>query len=275
MSKFDYYRATFFSLEHDEIIASLVGFFDLSSVSQIVGKHGYTRGALVHRGDVSLATVWWGGTNPGTCVQLSSDQAASSVEFIRSLGHHQVTRADVCWDLDSPGIFDRLIGEFLAFATTYGLKINQVGDWERGKARTLYIGSRNSEVMLRIYEKGYEQAYGSPDWVRIEAEIKPSKKQGKERLSRLTIDEIWGLSWLRDFSRIFDLGAFPQSKLKSTRKPTDFERAKYALAHQYGPTLARMYQEAKSAENFVEHINALLGEIHSQHSLTVESFSDA
>jgi DNA relaxase NicK len=269
MSKFDYYRATFFDLEQDEIIASLVNHFDLSSVRSSIGKHGFTRGATIHRGDVNLATVWWGGNNPGTCVSLSSDNASNTVPFLRSLGSHQVTRADVCWDLEGPGLFDQITSEALAFAVSYGLKIGYVGDWERGVGRTLYVGSRNSEVYLRIYEKGYEQAHGSPDWVRVEAEVKPSKKDGKMKLSTMTIDQIWGVSWLSDFCRIFDFGTFPQSKLKSTRKPTDFERAKYALAHQYGPTLSRMYQEAKSAEAFVDDINAILTEIRSQHALTV------
>ena len=108
MSKFDYYRATFLDLDHDEMIASLLRFFDLSSVRPSVGRHGYKRGAVVHRGDHKLATIWWDGTEPGVCVSVTSDDAVIAVPFLRSLGPHQVPRADVCWDLDGPGLYDQI-----------------------------------------------------------------------------------------------------------------------------------------------------------------------
>jgi hypothetical protein len=259
MPKFDYYRATFFQFDPNQIITHLLAFFDLSSVRQARGKHGYSRGAEVHRGDLVLARLWWG-QNPGVCVSLSSENADVGVPALRALGHHQVSRADSCWDLDEPGLFDRLVPELLAFALTYDLQINQVGDWERGKGRTIYLGSRNSVVFLRIYEKGYEQGYGSKDHVRVECEVKPAKKDKKEELSRMTADQLWGVGWLKDFSRVFDLGLFEQYKLGNSRQITDFERAKFHLAKQYGPTLQRMIDEAKSSESFLSELNQLLRE---------------
>jgi hypothetical protein len=179
---------------------------------------------------------------------------------LRALGHHQVSRADSCWDLDEPGLFDRLVPELCAFAVTYGLEINQVGDWERGKGRTIYLGSRKSVVYLRVYEKGYELGFGSKDHVRVECEIKPSKKDKKEELSRLTPDQLWGVGWLKNFSRVFDLGLFDQYKLGNARQITDYERAKFHLAKQYGPTLQRMFNEAKSSESFLSQLDQLLRE---------------
>jgi hypothetical protein len=122
------------------------------------------------------------------------------------------------------------------------------------------LGSRNSVVFLRIYEKGYEQGYGSKDHVRVECEVKPAKKDKKEELSRMTADQLWGVGWLKDFSRVFDLGLFEQYKLGNSRQITDFERAKFHLAKQYGPTLQRMIDEAKSSESFLSELNQLLRE---------------
>lgn len=259
MPKFDYYRATFFQFDHHQIISHLLAFFDLSSVRPARGKHGYSRGAEVHRGDVVLARLWWG-QNPGVCVSLSSENAHIGVPALRSIGDHQVSRADSCWDLDEPGLFDKLVPELCAFAVTYNLEINQVGDWERGKGRTIYLGSRKSVVYLRVYEKGYELGFGSKDHVRVECEIKPSKKDKKQELSRLSADQLWGVGWLQNFSRIFDFGLFDQYKLGNARQITDFERAKFHLAKQYGPTIQRMIDEAKSSESFLSELNQLLRE---------------
>ena len=257
MPNFDYYRATFFQFDHHQVVSHLLRFFDLSSARPTAGKHGYTRGAEIHRGEVVLARLWWG-QNPGVCVSLSGENAATGVSHLRSLGDHQVSRADSCWDLDEQGLFDKLDPELRAFALTYKLEINMQGDWERGKGRTLYIGSRRSVVFLRIYEKGYELGFGSKDHVRVECEIKPGKKDKKEELSLLSADQMWGIGWLKDFSRIFDFGLFQQYKLGNTRQLTDFERAKYHLAKQYGPTIQRMFNEARTSELFLAELSGLL-----------------
>lgn len=57
-------------------------------------------------------------------------------------------------------------------------EVEQSGNWVNpsGKGRTLYVGSRTSGKLLRIYEKGLQIGNGFetkfPNWVRVELELK-------------------------------------------------------------------------------------------------------
>lgn len=52
-----------------------------------------------------------------------------------------------------------------------------VDDFDSGEGKTLYIGSRQSEKFLRVYEKGRELGDPASEWVRYEAEFKASRRK--------------------------------------------------------------------------------------------------
>lgn len=58
-------------------------------------------------------------------------------------------------------------------------KMSQVGNFIQpdGSGRTIYIGSRQSGKMARIYEKGKQLGDVTSDWVRWEVEIKSEKRK--------------------------------------------------------------------------------------------------
>lgn len=66
------------------------------------------------------------------------------------------------------------------------------------EASTIYIGSRSSQIMVRMYEKGKQM--GLPDdWLRVEIELKGDKAQcAIEDMVRLGIPEV-GRQILREF----------------------------------------------------------------------------
>lgn len=71
-------------------------------------------------------------------------------------------------------------------------------DGQVREASTLYIGSRTSETMVRIYEKG-KQLRVDRDWTRVEIELKGDKAQmAISEMNRLGIDVV-GKQILRDF----------------------------------------------------------------------------
>lgn len=52
-----------------------------------------------------------------------------------------------------------------------------IDDMGSGEGKTFYVGSRKSENMLRVYEKGREQGDPASEWVRYEAQITGSNRR--------------------------------------------------------------------------------------------------
>lgn len=138
------------------------------------GMFGYEYGASHESG---VRVLWSSDLRMGIHVifpgrALSGRDAISIIQKAWAVGA-QFTRIDVCFDDVSDGVTS--VAEY---AKRYA-----AGDFE-GRARsyreitssggghTLYIGSRQSEKMMRIYDKGAEQGIASGFWVRHEIELK-------------------------------------------------------------------------------------------------------
>jgi len=115
------------------------------------------------------------------------------------------TRIDIAFDLVGWGIDpievynDWCTGKFATTArTAQPVTKAQKIDGVLTTASTLYIGSRESEVMIRLYEKGKKENMPI-DWVRLELEIKGDKAVAiLPELVRLDIAQV-GTQILRDF----------------------------------------------------------------------------
>lgn len=93
----------------------------------------------------------------------------------------RLTRVDVCAD-DLKGLFPIALaqqwlqtGEF----DNRGQKVNRqlIDDYDTGNGKTLYIGSRQSEKFLRVYEKGRQLGDKESPWTRYEGEFKASSRK--------------------------------------------------------------------------------------------------
>lgn len=242
MSRWDWYQATLPESSRDEVISALLSQFELSDVRPGRPKNGYSFGAEIARGDKVLSTIWWGG-NPGCHVTGTGESAPKVAEAIREVAPaHRVTRCDVCKDWVEEGLFDRLSEELTEYAQSKGVKINQQGDWIRGEARTLYLGSRNSPVQLVVYEKGY-QAGGNTDWVRMEVRVRPSKDK-KEVVAAWQPGNCWTASrWLVEALEALGFAKLDHRSVGTVRQQSDEERARAALIGQYGRIIQQWAEE--------------------------------
>lgn len=100
--------------------------------------------------------------------------------FLRSITGAKLTRVDYAADnFDSETSLDDYLQLYHAgmFSLRGFPKVRQDGNWQKpdGKGRTLYLGSKESGKLLRIYEKGLQLANGFheqyPNWVRVELEL--------------------------------------------------------------------------------------------------------
>lgn len=213
-------------------------------------------GAVKHYGAITfihdakghkLAAVKHGGHQPHP--HAEGEGAASPVvaEAIRAMREeHFPTRIDSALDMTAPGLFERLHEFAQAAEGKHRVQLNYAGaaidNDERGT--TIYVGSRQSQVFLRIYQKGLqlaEQQALRPDqitpdllnWVRSEIVFKPKKKPVRQFAASVTPQGVWGVSsWTQEFAR--DALSIEAERVNvNQRRESNHERALRFMAHQY------------------------------------------
>lgn len=251
-ARFDWYTASI-GAAPDDVIGCLQASFDLSEVRPSTPKNGYERAYLVARGETVLARVQYGGSAVGARVwaNASGDQAPEFAEVVRrNFNGHRLLRADVAIDYDEEGAWDSLAGLAIQTADAYGLKVKHVGDFHREQdGRTIYIGSRTSAAMQRLYEKG-KQLGRSPNWVRQELELKPQNENAKVLYGLVSPEEMYqATKWTQHIWEVLNgpSAAVRPAAAGSIRKQSDDERALEFMAKQYGNVLRRLL-EAKGGD---------------------------
>lgn len=270
MAKFDWYQATIINYSSAEkalwFANDLAKYFDLSEVVPAKPQMGFTDSVQLLRGSTKLVQIFWGG-NDGIHFRASSDESEILAAWLKMnrdrdlMNWFKATRIDSAIDIELQGEFDRITGKLLEYANNRKpkpLKISMAGDWHNGQGRTLYIGSRQSQVYLRIYEKGFETAHklgaevSRPHWVRIEAEIKP-QKDFKVTASTLSPDECFAVSWLPEALQAIGLSVEEKIDVSSERI-TDFERQKYYFLKQWSPFMAKWFKQSGCFDPMIEEI---------------------
>jgi hypothetical protein len=250
MVRFDGMNVTFHHRDPWDICAAIERVYPMARIDQDKPKHGYEKGIVFTQGDLAITRVWWDG-NPGVHVQAHREFADQLAPVLRGIGEHELVRADSCLDVIEERFFDVLSGYLIEFATLQGLRLHYMGDWARGKNRTLYVGSRQSPYMLRLYEKGWKEG-GDPNWVRLESEVKPKGRTSRKRAAGMTAEELlWSSKWGAAALEGFGWEAVKSKSVGAPYRPSDDERARLTLQKQYGQILKRWYDESADAEAFV------------------------
>jgi len=157
---------------------------DVHTTGEIVslsrGSYGYTNGFSV----CGSGRVMWGEARMGVCIELpgtalstwvASNDGADSLSLLGYLLafriNARITRIDCALDT-----FDIHIHTFRDAArsgqiVTPGKTVRYLESFSDA-GDTLYVGSRTSDRMLRVYNKSVEQGSDLPIWTRVELEIK-------------------------------------------------------------------------------------------------------
>lgn len=250
--RFDWYAATVPSSSKNVINAFRKQYHsaDFQSCSPVNGYHAALNIMTPHG---VAAKILYDGPNGGPHVFASGQDTDTFVPFVRrKWPAHNVTRLDAAEDFDAPGAFDALMSQCLDIADNTAptpLVVEHVGDWHRAElGRTIYLGSRKSAVRLRLYEKGKQlrnqapdedkDSY-SPDWVRLELQIRPQKSAKAAAATILPIDAFGYAGWSKNLAeRVFKMDV-PRVQM-NPRRLTDDDRAFAFMLRQYGNMLERM-----------------------------------
>ena len=184
-------------------------------------------------------------------------------ELIRELvPAHGVSRVDIASDYCAPGLFEKVVEQAEAIGKNHRVKLERVGEgWyphQKDKGRTLYVGSRQSVVFLRIYERGKkllgEGVDADPNYIRIEAEIKP-KSSAKGLLAHLEPEVYFGCSnWLKELAMWLGASDMERVKVGTVWRKSDQERLVNHLGRQYWDALKMLKGSMGSAQAVFEAI---------------------
>jgi DNA relaxase NicK len=270
--KFDCYSATF-PVRPELLVQGISGAFPRACIRVERGKSQlrYEKADFLFDGlDELVCGVHHGGSNGPPHVRVQGFYSPDVATVLRGLWpDHSVSRADVALDFDSPGTWDTLARVCDRVAREYGLKWQTVGDFREDRdqlsGRTIYVGSRQSPVFIRLYEKGKkalsELRVGDPspslDWCRLELEIKPKRRPIKSAASKWQPQQFWGLSkWSKKMLHSA-CGVEVERIMMTARKETDARRAVKHMAVQYRPAMEAVIIEEGGDEAFMRLIRSI------------------
>lgn len=250
MIRWDWYQSTVMVQDPQDsgLVDVLLEAWPFSDYAPGRNLNGYTHGGVIKRGERILCHLCWGG-QPGVNCKTTSDESPVLAQALKGfLKPHLPTRVDACEDWQEEGLFDSLSSALIRFATEKNLAINQQGDWVRGEARTLYLGSKDSPVRLVIYEKGYEQGGAAPkDWVRLEVRVRP-KRDHRSDVSYWLPEHAFCAAWVPAALQCLGWDHLKKRSVGTVWKQSDTERARRALLKQYGAILSLWATEEGSWE---------------------------
>lgn len=242
MCEFDFYNANIDS-NYENLVERIAKDLDLD-IERARPKYGYEEAVSLVRGTARHMLIQSGGDAVGTGTYCSANGAFSN-EFYQWLAHnkieYQLIRADVKIDLDGKEYFMQIANMLKKVALNHRLKTSCMGDWvQTNTGRTLYVGSRQSPVYCRLYEKGHQLSYAS-NLVRLEFEIKP-KKQARLELARQPAKNFINVNrWVSELISMMTQSSIEPGDLKlgTVYLPSDHEKALAHLIKQYQNTIKK------------------------------------
>lgn len=230
-----------------------------------------------------VAHLCYGGNGGGLHFISSGSNAHLFYTWLRNsvyFGAYSVTRADVRADLVDVAAWEYARKLGIKTAKAHKVVTETAGDWLEGKnGRTLYIGSRASYARVRIYEKGIKEK-ADPNWVRVEAQIRPPKASDKKGAMILDAEGFLGACpWVKDlFTTLFNEKESPiQVKKMCNVWTVDKQGLSYkarSLAKQYKKTLEAIAEELGGWDMAGIYIGALIEDLEVSGMVTA-GFGDA
>lgn len=111
-------------------------------------------------------------------------------------GSHSVSRMDSCEDYSEAGSFDSLVA-LLDRLKDPRVQSDEIRPRDGDRGRTVYHGAPSSRVRTRCYEAGKMKErlhFNNPNWVRVEAQIRPGKSAEKISAATCSALDAWGFA---------------------------------------------------------------------------------
>jgi len=212
--------------------------------------------ALTDRLGRVACSVFWGGSNVQPNVEAKGGCAPAIAGILRARWEHRPSRVDVKRDASAQGLFADLFALARVYADTRELALQEHRNHHPDKGDTFYLGSRQSQAYLRVYQPGLKRAQEEGrsgdqisaeerNAVRVELEFKPQKPRAKLAAATLSPDEMWGVSpWIADYAgEVFAMNV--QAIRISERRESNRNRALRFMGAQYDAHLSDLWRECQ------------------------------
>lgn len=261
MIRWDWYQATIDRVDDGRVpdsLATILGASQEPGMSRL----GYSRCIELKRDGHKLASVYGGSARAGEVHVITSAEACDEVvPALRGLWLHRVSRADSAHDAVAD--WDEVDALVLDFAERKGLAYQLVTNSAGGATR--YLGSRKSEVRVRIYRKTEQLRALHGDGVdvpegliRSEVQVRPGKRAAKTELAWASPEDAWGFSkWSAELASELLCMGVERTSTHSWR-PSEWERTSRHLGKQYG-ALIRARAAEVGREVLLEDLAELFG----------------
>ena len=230
--------------------------------AELATESNHVRALLMHGGQHDKPHVY--------AIGKEAYDSPALYEALRTgyAGRWLPSRLDLALDLDHPEAFDLVVPQFIAAATRRDMTLSQMGDWIRGKGRTLYVGARSSRTLIRVYEFNACHGYGPP--CRIELQLRPKTTAREFIATRTPVELLYSSDVVNAVitGLGLDLEAEAGPLSPGARPPSDLDRKLNWLALQALPALlALLAEEGGDPVALLDRIMARKAEIEAQRAL--------
>ena len=256
--RFDYYRCTPLA-EYSELKTVLQ--FELSQTFGEVrlvdggpARHYTSNEHFVDEHDNVVCELLSGGKNVRPNVLVRGKPSDAVAAILRANWQHGPSRVDPCIDVAQEGLFEHLRAWTDDFAAFWNVKRRIITNDSPDEGDTIYLGSRSSQVFLRIYQPGLKRAQEEGRagayitaleraTVRIEMEFKPGNPRARKVAATLAPEDFWACSrWSADFAKkVLAMDVQPVSV--SMRRESNRDRALRFMCQQYRAHLSSLLTE--------------------------------
>lgn len=265
---FDWYACSIES-SPESVIQGIWDHYPHATLEIARPKNGFSHAdSLVLSSGEAVCTFMYGRASQYPFVFSSGIHADQFSRVVRhAFPEHMLVRVDIAMDFEQSGAYLSLFEQGIKAAESVSVSTRFVGPALSERAadcaagRTLYLGSRSSVGMMRIYEKGKKDCPDRPDWVRVEFEFKPKNSEARYHYASASPIEIISAMKLPRafFDPLLALAESASVRPGTIRLPTDHDRTLGHLKKQYRKTLLQLLHDLDfDADSFV---HALIGDI--------------
>ena len=219
-------------------------FSDCEITKKAKGVYGYPEAFEIRKSGLHVGEIWTGKKTETasieTHVQIKSEHCLTYVQPLKEIvPEARLTRADVA--IDFVADFDSIASRLIELAKQKNVKWEKVTNSAGGE--TLYLGSRKSEHLIRLYKKTeqLQQVHNveiQPRVVRLELQKRPAKRDAKEFAYQLSeVDLVASHALSRAVAKLVLNQDLEEILMPRVEKKSDFQTSIRWMVQHYSRTV--------------------------------------
>lgn len=244
----------------DALIAWLSSKLPFTDKKLGAGRNSFERSCSFVMGDAVECIVQWGGVNPDPNITATGSHSERIREiFTQAFPEGRISRVDSAFDsMSGTDAFRLAAGWLEERARQAGVNTRWIKNSDTSIGDTLYVGSPNSRVMIRLYEKGKQTGYEPDKWWRAEVQLKPGSREKSDTYS-FSSGLVWGATRItRDFMKYLTGETLMAVGFQGSPPKKDLDTSAAYMVKQYGKVLRALLADCGGvSDSFVLRLDKI------------------